>query len=234
MSDFDTFMRIVKKRRSTRAFKPDPIPDEAVAGVVDAGRWAMSGGNAQPWEFVVIKDQETRHQIGMLQAGTRKYTDPLELSRAPALQHPGRASRGEGPAPYAVAPVVIAILGDPRTLLTSVASVSIITAEREIFHHNMANAAMVMHLAATAAGLNSEWISVNPAWESSLKNLLGVPEIYRLPLLVVLGYAAREPQPGFRRNLDDIVHRERYDVSKFRSSEAVLSYITEIHKHRVA
>ncbi len=234
MSDFDTFLRIVKKRRSTRSFKPDSIPDEAVAGILDAGRWAMSGGNAQPWEFIIIKNPETRRKIAMLQAGIRKYTDPLELSRTPALQHPGHVSRGEGPAPYAVAPVPITILGDPRTLLTSVASVSIITAEREVFHHNMANAAVVMHLAATAAGLNSEWISVNPAWEASLKNFLGVPEIYRLPLMVALGYAAKEPRPGFRRNLDDIVHREKYDMSRFRSSEAVLSYITEIHKHRVA
>lgn len=233
MSDLDTFMQIVKKRRSTRSFKPDPIPDETVRQILDAGHWAMSGGNAQPWEFIVIKDVETRRQIAELHSSIRKWTNPLEQSRTPALQHPGGAQRGEEIAPYAVAPVLITILGDPRTLITSVVSASIITGEREVFNHGMANAAMVMHLAATAAGLNSEWFSVSPAWEGSLKNLLGVPEFYRLPLMVALGYASKGLRPGFRRNLDDIIHFEKYNMAKCRSSEAVLAGITEIHKHRV-
>ncbi|MBI4334754.1 MAG: nitroreductase family protein [Chloroflexi bacterium] len=232
MSDLDTFMRIVKKRRSTRSFKPDPIPEDALRNILDAGHWAMSGGNGQPWEFVVVKDGETKRRIAALQSAIRKWTGPLELSRTPEVRHPGGLDRGEGLAPFAVAPVVIAVLGDPRTLITSVVAASILTGEREVFNHNMANAAMVMHLAATAAGLNSEWISVSPVWEGSLKNILGVPELYRLPVMVALGYAAKEPKPGFRRDLDDIVHNEKYDMSKFRSSEAVLSYIAEIHKKR--
>ncbi len=232
MSDLDTFMQIVKKRRSTRNFRPDPISDEVVRQILDAGYWAMSGGNSQPWEFIVIKDRDRRLKIGALQSATRKWTSPLEGSRAPAFRHPGGLNRNGGPPPFTVAPVLVAILGDPRTLMTSVASATIFTGERETFHQGMANAAMVMHLAATAAGLNSEWVSVSPLWEESLKNLLGVPELYRLPLLAALGHADKEPGPGFRRNLEDIVHDETYDSSKFRSSEAVLNYITEIHQRR--
>ncbi|MBI2934982.1 MAG: nitroreductase family protein [Chloroflexi bacterium] len=233
MSDLDTFMRIVKTRRSVRVFKPDPIPDETVKAIVDAGHWAMSGANGQPWEFIVVKDGAARRRIAELHSAIRKITDALEQSRVPALQHPGAARRPGGIPPFAEAPVLVVILGDPRTLITSVVSASIVTGEREVLNHNMANAAMIMHLAATAAGINSEWISVNSPSEGPLKNFLGVPDIYRLPLMVALGYAAREPRPGFRRNLDDIVHYEKYDLSRFRSSEAVLSYITEIHKHRV-
>ena len=232
MSDLDTFMQIVKKRRSTRNFRPDPIADEAVRQILDAGHWAMSGGNSQPWEFIVIKDRDRRLQIGALQSATRQWTSPLEESRAPAFRHPGGMGRSAGPPPFTVAPVLVAILGDPRTLMTSVASATIFTGERETFHHGMANVAMVMHLAVTAAGLNSEWVSVGPLWEESLKNLLGVPALYRLPLLAALGQAAQEPRPGFRRDLEEIVHSETYDSSKLRSSEAVLSYITEIHQHR--
>ncbi|MDP2718885.1 MAG: nitroreductase family protein [Dehalococcoidia bacterium] len=230
MSDFDTFAAIVKKRRSTRFFKPDPIPEDNVQKVIECGQWAMSGGNSQPWQFIVIKNGQTRHKIATLHAEVRTLTRPLELSRAAALQHPG--SPEAMPSPFADAPVHIAVVGDPRTLVTSVVSASIITGEREVFHHGMANAAMVMHLAAASLGLNSEWVSVSPAWEDSLKRLLGVPEILKLPLLVVLGYAAKGPSAGFRHNLESIVHKEKYEMSKFRSTEAVLEGVTEIHRHR--
>lgn len=232
MNDLDTFLQIVKRRRSTRTFRPDPIPDEAVWSILDAGHWAMSGANGQPWEFIIIKDPNMRHKIGMLRPEVRKWTGYLEESRVPALRHPSGMARSEGPAPFAVAPVLIAILGDPRTLVTSTVWASIIAGEREFFNQSMANAAMIIQLAATAAGLNSEWISVTPDWEGSLKNLLGIPEVYRLPLMAALGQAANEPRPGFRRNLNEIVHSEKYDMSKFRSPEAVLDYIPEVHKRR--
>jgi len=44
----DEFLELVKKRRSIRRFKPDPIPEECVMKILEAGRWAMSGANAQP------------------------------------------------------------------------------------------------------------------------------------------------------------------------------------------
>lgn len=48
------FFKVVKKRRSIRSFKPDPIPEGAVEQILDAARWAISGANGQPWEFVVV------------------------------------------------------------------------------------------------------------------------------------------------------------------------------------
>ena len=53
--DYDSFLDLVKKRRSTHAFKPDPVPDEYVDKIIEAARWAPSGANSQPWEFIVVK-----------------------------------------------------------------------------------------------------------------------------------------------------------------------------------
>lgn len=52
-------MEIVKSRRSIRKFKTKPIPDDMVDKILDAGRWAPSGLNNQPWRFVVVQDKET-------------------------------------------------------------------------------------------------------------------------------------------------------------------------------
>ena len=52
--DFEEFAEVVRSRRAIRKFKPDPIPDEYIDKILDVARWAPSGGNAQPWEFIDI------------------------------------------------------------------------------------------------------------------------------------------------------------------------------------
>jgi len=47
----------IKGRRSVRQYKPDVVPKELVEKILDAARWAPSGGNIQPWKFIVISDR---------------------------------------------------------------------------------------------------------------------------------------------------------------------------------
>ncbi|MBW1983509.1 MAG: nitroreductase family protein, partial [Deltaproteobacteria bacterium] len=49
--------KLVFERRSVRNFKPDPVPDSMIRRVLEAGRFAPSSGNCQPWKFVVITDK---------------------------------------------------------------------------------------------------------------------------------------------------------------------------------
>src|SRR6267142_774067 len=58
--DYDTLLELVRNRISVRKLKPDPIPDEYVDKILEIGRWAMSGANGQPWEFVVVKDPKIK------------------------------------------------------------------------------------------------------------------------------------------------------------------------------
>lgn len=55
--------RAIKERRSVRKYKSDPVPEEDLTKILNAGRWAPSSGNTQPLELVVIKDQETKNQL---------------------------------------------------------------------------------------------------------------------------------------------------------------------------
>lgn len=61
--------KAIKERRSIRNYKPDPIPEEDLTKILDAGRWAPSSGNTQPLELVVIKDQETRKELARAARG---------------------------------------------------------------------------------------------------------------------------------------------------------------------
>jgi nitroreductase/NAD-dependent dihydropyrimidine dehydrogenase PreA subunit len=50
--------RLIMNRRSVRNFKEDPVPEPLIRRVLEAGRFAPSAGNHQPWKFVVVTDPQ--------------------------------------------------------------------------------------------------------------------------------------------------------------------------------
>ena len=57
---------IITSRRSIRRFTPDPVPEDLVERVLEAGRWAPSGLNNQPWRFAIVRDREHIREISKL------------------------------------------------------------------------------------------------------------------------------------------------------------------------
>jgi len=53
----------IKTRRSIRKYKPEPVPQDKLMQVLEAGRIAPSAGNRQPWKFVVVTDPDTRCKL---------------------------------------------------------------------------------------------------------------------------------------------------------------------------
>jgi nitroreductase len=56
-------IRAIKERRSIYRFAPESVPEEKIQTVLEAGRWAPSWANTQPWEFIVVKDETIRQEI---------------------------------------------------------------------------------------------------------------------------------------------------------------------------
>jgi len=56
-------LEAIRKRRSVRRYTGDPIPREDLVTIVDAGRLAATGGNRQPWDFVVVTERATIDQL---------------------------------------------------------------------------------------------------------------------------------------------------------------------------
>ena len=57
------FYEIIRTRRSVRTFRKDPIPEEVLNRVLEAARVAPSGGNRQPWKFILVKDDTLRQKM---------------------------------------------------------------------------------------------------------------------------------------------------------------------------
>ncbi len=54
----EEFLKFLKERRSIRTYLDKMISDEEVEMILEAGRWAPSASNRQPWEFLIIKNKE--------------------------------------------------------------------------------------------------------------------------------------------------------------------------------
>jgi len=54
---------LIKARRSIRRYKPDPVPDDMIEQLLEAGRWAPSASNRQPWAFIVVRNEAIRRQL---------------------------------------------------------------------------------------------------------------------------------------------------------------------------
>jgi nitroreductase/NAD-dependent dihydropyrimidine dehydrogenase PreA subunit len=57
LDEWNAIERAVLERRSVRNFTDEPVPDHLIRRVLEAGRFAPSAGNCQPWQFIVITDK---------------------------------------------------------------------------------------------------------------------------------------------------------------------------------
>ena len=66
MTDQIGLFEAMSTQRQITRFKKDPVPREAIDKIIEAATKAPSGGNTQPWEFVVITDPELISKIGLI------------------------------------------------------------------------------------------------------------------------------------------------------------------------
>lgn len=236
--DYDVLIDIMTRRMSARRLKPDPIPDDHVQKILEAARWAMSGANSQPWEFIVVKDPERKKALYEAYRDTNlELCFWMEQQRVRELRHPAfqvegdldeqwnRVRRGSSVG-WARAPVVIVVLGDGRRQWGTV--MGGITLGRHASHltDGLANTCTHIHLAAAALGLGAQWVTVHV--QEQFKRILKVPDLLMVYLIVPIGYPAVERTSGVRRELAEIVHYEEYDPSKYMSNADILDFLREL------
>ncbi len=57
----------LRSLRAVRSFRPDPVPDEVVADILEVARWSGSASNRQPWEIVVVRERETLQALARVE-----------------------------------------------------------------------------------------------------------------------------------------------------------------------
>jgi nitroreductase len=91
-TDAATFTRHLRTLRQTRRFTGRPVPDDALADILEVARWTGSSKNTQPWHFIVVTDPEVRRILS--ECG--EYAGFLAGAPAViAIAMEGRRPRGE-------------------------------------------------------------------------------------------------------------------------------------------
>ena len=188
----------IRKRRSIRAYRPDRIPEDVLERLLEALRLAPSGGNRQPFKFIVVRDQATREKVA-----------------AACRWKPGRPHGHEF---VAEAPLVIVACGSEKDAVTRFykegeASLTMGVAPDAIDRDpadvnnlmavDMAIALDHLSLAATEEGLGTCWIAALD--ERELRRVLSVPDDMRVLFVMPVGYAVSWPEARPRKPLEEIV-----------------------------
>ncbi|WP_326794892.1 nicotinate-nucleotide--dimethylbenzimidazole phosphoribosyltransferase [Streptomyces sp. NBC_01808] len=200
--------RVMRERRDIRnGFRSDPVPHEVLLRVLEAAHTAPSVGHSQPWDFVVIRSEETRHRMHELAARQREaYAKSLPKGRAKQFKElKVEAIRDT--------PVNIVVTADPtrggrHTLGRHT--------QPQMAPYSSALAVENLWLAARAEGLGVGWVSFFD--ERELVRELDLPEHLDVVAYLCIGYVDEFPdepelvQAGWskRRPLSWVVHEESY------------------------
>ncbi len=176
----------IKERRSIRKYRPDPVSDSDLTEVLDAARWAPSWANTQCWEFIVVKNPESR----------RKLAETLPPGN-PAISS------------FTQAPTVIvacAQLGKAGYFKGKAG-----TDKGDWYMFDVALAMQNLTLAAHSKGLGTVHVGFFDAKE--VAKLLEIPEGTVVVEMTPLGHPDQETKATPRKELSEFVFYEKFKSS---------------------
>ncbi len=178
-------LEVIENRRSIRAYTDEPVTDDALAQILEAGRQAPSGNNTQPWHFIVIRSAEQRAAVARV-SHDQKWMNS--------------------------APVFIACVGDVRCRIPEYDG-SPLDEHSELPQLKKLLVDMgigIEHLVLEAEnqGLGTCWV----AWftQAEIQPVLGVPAGCYVVAVITLGHPVSRPEPRRRRPMAELLHDERW------------------------
>jgi nitroreductase len=203
----------MRTQRSIRRLKPDPVDDELVLRLIELAQKAPTGGNAQNWEFVVVKDRAVKERLARL--NRRSWSIYGRIGRRvtrdqPSMQRILDAVDWQAEH-FAETPVlVVACLKGFRPPFPLVAVSS--------YYGSIYPSVQNLLLAARAAGLGAGVITL-PLWSTWLaRRTLGLPWRVTPCAVVPLGWPRGRYGPTRRRPVEQVVHVDRYGNQPLRGA----------------
>jgi nitroreductase len=207
----DATMKVIQERRSIREYTDEPVSDQDLGMILESARLAPSGENAQPWRFIVVKDPGTRKKLGALAGGgsgrrfTAEFVTKKMQERFSSLQDEEKKkaafqklTSGQVSAFLATAPVNIVVCG-----------------KKDVWDLPYDTSAAIenMLLMVTALGLGACWViapCIDIRDEERIKELLGVPEGFKIISIISIGHPTRPHRPRPRLAINELVFREKW------------------------
>ncbi len=180
-------MEAIKRRRSIRKYKSDPVPGEVLQAVMEAVRWAPSWANTQCWEVIAVKDPKVKS----------------DLATALPKTNPALSSMTD-------APIVLVLCG--KKGISGYYKGQMATVKGDWLMFDTGLAMQTLCLAAHALGLGT--VVVGMFDHKKAEEILGLPQNAEVVAITPLGYPAAEGGTPKRKELSEFVFYDKYQGKK--------------------
>ena len=193
----------IRTTRAIRRLRPDPVPRELIRKVCEAGTFAPSGGNRQPWSFIAVTEPDRRAFVAerYLRAFRAYIAPALEAAKRPDFDAATRRNIA-GALHLAEhlheAPVHLFVAGHTRRGEPQVQA--------------LFPAIQNVLLACRAVGLGASLTTVHLAYGEEIDRFLGLPKETPSCALLPIGWPQGRYGRPPRRSVDECLYFERFEA----------------------
>ena len=205
MAETTDLFEIMRTMRAMRRLRPDPVPDELIRKILEAGVCAPNGANTQRWRFMVVKDPAIKREVQVhYQRAFDETISPHYLNSPPPPGVTREAYlRQHAAVKYLTdhfheAPVwIVACLEEARP-------------PERWSGASIYPAVQNMLLAARALGLGATLTTRHLLYEKETEAALGLPPGVHSYAILPIGYPMGKFGPVGRGPLADVVYEDRW------------------------
>lgn len=187
-------------RRSIRCYRRKEIPEEKLKRVLDAGRWAPSAHNSQPWRFLVLQSKAAKLKLATTMGEAMRQDREKDGGDPEVVAREVRAS-------------INRFTGSPVIVLVSLTMQEMDVypdkgrqqAEQTMAVQSVAAAIQSILLATQAEGLASCWFCAPLFCQAEVRDAVSLPKDWIPQAVITMGYPAETPPPPERLALQEIV-----------------------------
>jgi nitroreductase len=212
----DAAVKIIAGRRSIRDYTDEPVAESDLDLILEAARQAPSGENAQPWRFIIVRDEAMRNQLGAIAGGgsgrrfTAEYVTKKMQERFTTLEDEEKKKQ------------IFEKLtsGKVSTFLASAPVNIVVCGKKDVWDLPYDTAAAIenMLLMVTALDLGACWViapCIDIRDEERLKSLLDVPEGFKIISIIAIGRPTRPHKPRPRMERHELVFNEKWGAAYY-------------------
>lgn len=187
----------INGRRSIRKYTSDPVDDNKINAILEAGRWAPSWANTQCSRFVVVRDAKIRAALGEAMV---KMKTPDGKEVAPS------SVAAINTVPVVI--VVCALIGVSGAYPGAGSGANYVTDKGDWFMYDTGLATQNMVLAAYAQGLGTVILGLFDT--AKVEKAINIPKGYRVVAMFPVGVPAQEGKAPPRKELSELVIKDKF------------------------
>jgi coenzyme F420-0:L-glutamate ligase / coenzyme F420-1:gamma-L-glutamate ligase len=174
---------LISRRRTVRALRSEPVPIELIDTLLGAAWLAPSAHNRQPWRFVVVSGESSRHALAYAMANVFRQDLEADGRSAPEIQKRVSASTFR----LSAGPVLILACLEPGDL-DQYPDATRKAAEHTMGVQSVAAAIENLLLAAADAGLGAGWMCAPLFCQDVVRGVLALPCTWEPQALITIGW----------------------------------------------